>query len=154
MSYQPVSPLIVSAIEHPSVVPVEWKNFYRLAGAGMIKSDGTVFLHERTARNGKRRLVAIDLHACGCFGERAMNARVFVPASLFSRGKEIAGSNARHVVEGTAIVYSATPDQTDASHFVIKYDYGQQTRVIDGWLTDDDRVVLEEQRESVASLTP
>jgi hypothetical protein len=111
-------------------------------------------LHERTSPDGKTRLVAVNLHSAGCFGERTMIARVFVPASLFSQPREVIGAGGSRSVTGTAKVYSATCDSSDPSHFVITYEDARQRCVLDGWLTDDDRVVLEERRSPLAAVTP
>lgn len=154
MKYQTPEGTVASSSDRPTRVSAEWTNFYRLAGGGSVRSDGTVFLHERTSPTGNRRLVAVNVHDSGCFGGRAMVARLFMPGSLFSRVREIAPGHGPRPVEFATVIYSGTPDPRDPSHFVIKYMSGQQTRVIDGWLTDDDRVLLEERRPAVACITP
>jgi hypothetical protein len=154
MKYRMPEGTIASSSNRPTAVAAEWTNFYRHAGGSAVPSEGTVFLHERTSANGKRRLVAINVYDFGCFGQRGMVTRVFVPASLFARGREVASSAGGRLVDFDDVLYSGTPDPYDASHFVINYVAGEKTRVIDGWLTNDDRVLLEERQPPVACLTP
>jgi hypothetical protein len=154
MKYQVPEGTVASSSDRPTIVSLEWANFYRLAGDGTVKSEGTVFLHERRSPGGRRRLVAVNVHDFGCFGGRGMVAHVFAPGSLFSRATEISFTGGVHPVEFAAVIYVGLPDPQDTSHFVIRYDLGKQSRVIDGWLTDDDRVLLEERHPSVACLTP
>jgi hypothetical protein len=84
-------------------------------------------------------------------------ARVFDPGSAFARPREIIDLVARN--EGPYLSRYATfqfgvPDANDNTHFVILYEMAGRRHTMDGWLTDDDRVILEERKPELASLTP
>jgi hypothetical protein len=136
-----------------ATTPVVWTNFYQLFSSGGSQSTASVFIHERVGPAGNRRLVAIETYC----GGQLLVARIFVPGTLFSRPRERTGALTSSVFlpDHCTSVYAGQPDRSDSAHFTFRYVAAGSLHVIDGWLTDDDRVLLEERRgEPVASLTP
>ena len=149
---------VVAAPRQPGQVPAAWARFYKIANSSSFLSRGTVFLHERRSQAGARRLVALDLaEANSCVGGGLrMVSRVFVPASAFSSPREIidwVGWNEAPVMPN-ATFFAGQPDPEDSSHFVIRYAMAGKEHVMDGWLTDDDKVLLEHRGPPVALVTP
>jgi hypothetical protein len=115
-------------------------------------SGGTAFLHERSNRRGAR-LVIVEISSRGNW--RAFCARVFVPATTFARPKELPlGTEYMEAVPPGAVIHLGQPDLNDRSHFTIQYKSALENVVVDGWLTDDDRVILEERKPELALVTP
>lgn len=112
-----------------------------------------VFLHERTAPNGRQRLVCIALvHSNGDFADCSTGLRSYKATTIQStklpfpanRISESCGS-AREILswpEPQIRIYAGQPDPADASHFTIRYEMWGQSDILDGWLRDDDSVTL------------
>ena len=134
-------------------LPTDWINFYQLANSNGSRSEGNLFLHERVSPAGNRRLVAIEFYC----GGHIVFARVFVPGTLLSRPHERTSSMATQLSlpDHCTVVYAGQPDRSDAAHFTIRYEAAGKTHSIDGWLTDEDQVLLEQRRnDAVACVTP
>jgi len=127
-------------------VPVEWGRFHELVRGSQPNSLGTVYLHERVAPCGSRRLVVVDVQQlAGCFDMMPVAiARVIVPGGPFTRPRERTAGDSMYLLEGAVRVLWGTSDPSDASHFTFAYRVeGNAEVVVDGWLRDDDTVKLE-----------
>jgi hypothetical protein len=127
------------------LVPSVWTRFYS-AGGGGFQSFGTAFLHERTAPNGTRRLVAVDLPPMHAM-RAPLTIRLFTVGSLLRPPTELRTSSRGSLPTYRAAVlgrvYAGQPDPNDPSHFTIEYEVDDHPRILDGWLRDDDTVVIE-----------
>lgn len=126
-----------------------WERFYELAGGG-LRSNGTLFVHRRTSPRGNTRLVAVDLVRAYASGELITAARVFSLGGLYRPPRELTAAtiapNAVPLNRPDAKivrVFVGTPDPSDPSHFTIDYELDGQRHTLDGWLRDDDTVVIE-----------
>jgi len=137
------------------VVPREWTIFYGLLSPPGLKSDGTAFLHERHTPSGERRLLAIDLSFNG--DTVGFHPRVFALGSLKrppveSQVPAIIGFKAGFAAE----VEAGEPDTEDPTHLTIVVRCGDDdirsassasVIIIDGWVGDDDYVLLQQRSE-------
>jgi hypothetical protein len=158
MAYTAPADRVVFSTSGSKQVPEEWSQFYRALTSQAFRSAGTLFLHERRSPARHRRLVVVDVSEPNlCTGACQMIARVFVPASAFSKPREvidIVSRNDAPFIPPNAVFYAAQIDPDDGSHFIIKYTVAGRTHLIDAWLTDDDRLLLQDRAAPVASLTP
>ena len=150
---------VVTRFDIPAYIPKQWARFYQLLTSNSFQSAGTIFLHERTSPGGNRRLVAIDATAPNLCtgGARGIIRRVIVPASFLSKPREIIDLVAIHdgpYLPSNTTFFASQPDLHDPSHLVIEYEVDRQRHVMDGWLTDDDKVLLEHRAPPVALVTP
>lgn len=127
-------------------VPHAWSRFAELWSPPGVRSDGTPYLHQRVSPAGNRRLVALDL---GWSDGQIILARLIVPAGFFSRAKEASARG--FSLPFDARVVAAHSDPLDASHFTLECQIGSQLQIIDGWLRDDDLVLLEPRRPFTSS---
>jgi hypothetical protein len=142
----PADQVVFSATDGSKLVPEEWTRFYELLSPPGQFSMGTVFLHERIAPNGNRRLVGVDVSsmADSSLQFTFLYPRAFVPGTAFS-----APANCSHVSGGwihffeSDKYYAGQVDDSDKSHFTLRLLRGQSETIIDGWLKDDDLVLLE-----------
>lgn len=145
-------------------VPRAWNEFYARLSPPGLRSAGTAFLH--TLRNGSgERLVAVDvIHSSSATsGERdVLLPRVIATGSWLRPPREIWVSpnettqtskspqpadvlSLSGVEEaGPYRVFAGQIDPADASHFTIRFESGDRSGVVDGWLRDDDTVLLSE----------
>ena len=107
-----------------------------------------VFLHSRTS-GGKNRLVVVQFgeQALGGKGHRVLCCRVVKPATLF-RGPVLLWEESTIIVssfEWTAAVsvLAGKIDDSDSSHFSIEITVDDQSKIIDGWLQNDDKAKME-----------
>lgn len=134
--YDPTSP----ASLHP---PAAWSNFYSIYSPPGFRSAGTVFLHELQKPNGDRRLVVVDLDISGPAPTLVAYVRVFVPGSLFELPQETGISLAGGLsIDPSSQIDAGTPDPAQPSHFTFQARRGSVQTVYEGWLDDDDRVII------------
>ena len=141
------------SMSETSAVPTAWTEFYgRLQGTGP-RTAGMLFLHERRSPSGARRLVAVDVSTMN-MGFFTFHARLFSVGSFLRPAAElpsaidtsdIDGGGSPHFTPGHRSVrlYAGQPDQNDPTHFTIDLELDGQRRTLDGWLRDDDTVVIE-----------
>jgi hypothetical protein len=143
----PADQVVFSANDGSKVVPKEWTRFYELLSPPGQFSMGTVFLHERVAPNGNRRLVGVDV---GSMADSSLQytflyPRSFVPGTAFSA--PVVRSHLDVAVLSNTFesdkYYAGQLDESDKSHFTLRLVRGQSETIIDGWLKDDDGVLLE-----------
>jgi hypothetical protein len=136
----------------------------------LSNTPSIIFMHERVSPGGHRRLVVVEAPTDVDFQFRRFP---LIPAAWFGSLKPITFSNAaeeinfgynllkddsqelrgrdlpdakrdrdRHLKTPLRIFFGQ-PDHKDASHFTINYEVGAEPGVIDGWLRDDDAVILQ-----------
>lgn len=131
------------------LVPQCWTNFYTAYSPPGFRSTGTVFLHSlRTTTGGAERLVALDI-----LGRRpggiTLQSRVFRPGSLFDKPTELTalmmvGFFSRDGKDiPPATVYLGVTDPKNPSHFTFDVSSPAGRSTINGWLGDDDTLLLE-----------
>ena len=117
---------------------------------------GVVFLHRLTSPGGNTRLVAVEVRpaALALAGEPqagnavALGAQVIQPATLTADRQPIQLRSHVTVLEGWVNagdrlrLFAGQPDAADRSHFTIRYTLNDMPGMLDGWLRDDDRVVV------------
>jgi hypothetical protein len=129
-------------------VPHEWAQFYAMLSPPGMSSSGTLFLHERTSRSGNRRLVAVDASSSALYGVGPVTVilmpRVVRPGSVLEEPTQVVHTRTGFMFapEGRR-AYAGQPDPNDPSHFTIRFAGASNARVVDGWLGDDDHVVIE-----------
>jgi hypothetical protein len=112
---------------------------------GMLPA-ATLFLHERRNSRGEARLVAVDgVHSGGVLDSGVyFIARTVRPATPISRPALL--WETPHWQPGllnVGRVMTGEPDPSDQSHFTLQLEVNQKTYVLDGWLRDDESVLLE-----------
>ena len=136
-TYMPVSNAVAAGF-----VPDCWSRLYaKLSPPGGVM-DGVIFLHERVSPAGGRRLVVVELRNGPSLGAVAYS-RVFALGGLLDKPKELASYDGGHVFDPRARVYAGVPDPNDASHFTFEVRTDGATEGYDGWLTDDDQILIE-----------
>ena len=128
----------------------QWSSFYGTWSRAGLLTRGTLFLHKRMSRSGNGRLVGVDL-LNGRNGGVQMQSRVFEPPVNPGPAK-LKSATAREVEllkePGGLRIFAGQADPSDASHFTIAYQVRERRGLIDGWLKDDDTVLLEPREES------
>jgi hypothetical protein len=131
-----------------------WREFYNLFSPPGRKALGTVFLHELRKPDGTRRLVAVEAEAFMGLGnnpdsEVTLDYHVIVPATPWRRAQLVTNANLRpsfHYEGGEGQYFDIHPgrvDRGDPSHFTFDVTWRARTVTLDGWLRDDDTVLLE-----------
>jgi hypothetical protein len=143
----PADRIAYSSDEPITFVADEWSKFYALLSPPGMRSRGTVFLHERVAPNGNRRLVAVDAieFADPVFQAVFPSARVIIPGDTVRAPREALSTTftPNFVQDLDGVIYAGQPDPTDPSHFTIRCVENGAEQVVDGWLRDDDSLLLE-----------
>jgi hypothetical protein len=144
-------------LDDPSVpIPAPWRSLYFNCAGSNLNSVGTVFLHERRTPAGKRRLVAVD--GSPAFGPAdVLYPRVIEPGSLMRSPREVGTQSVTNLAWVGKLDFrweGSSPDPDDPSHFEIRYSVNGLMRRIDGWLRDDDSVLLEDRRREEPEATP
>lgn len=145
-------------------VPFVWRSLYGAISPPGLNSASTLFLQDMRTPAGRRRLVAVDIDRPPMWRPWRepyvlnLSARVVRPGvgmlrptvvSTTSHSVTVANSPLQEREPGRHLrVYAGTRDPKDASHFTFTYEAGGEAHVVDGWLRDDDTVVLETRTES------
>jgi hypothetical protein len=126
------------------VVP-EWERFYAAVSPPGMQPAATVFLHERRNSQGEARLVAVHAHRADMNHPIwYLTARVLRPGTLRSKPALLSDTMPWDIHNhGMERIMTGRPDPADLSHFTIEYHYLGQAFTLDGWLRDDDAVVIE-----------
>jgi hypothetical protein len=142
----------------------KWEAFYALASGDNLQSSGTVFLHERTSEAGQRRLVAVDvLSFLMNVNEQytTLYPRAIVPGSAFALPRPVVRSIPQEGLQlgkmrplNPTSIYPGQADPDDASHFTIRLVHGETTTIVDGWLRNDDAVLLQPRKPTWPSSLP
>jgi hypothetical protein len=131
-----------------SEVPPAWVNLYAGISPPGFRSQGTIFLHARRARDGNgARLIAVDVVDPDALLGRScsVEVRVLQPASLGRTPREI-WSNQQPLLNydaGPCTLYAGQPDPSDESHFTFDVDANGRRQTFDGWLRENDTLIIE-----------
>lgn len=128
-----------------------WEHFYQLLAPPGTFPAATLFLHQRRNGSGQARLIAVEVvgqnNTVGPPGAFLVSICVVGAGSAFARPSEITRDLQlliqRSTRPGDVCWYAGQPDAADASHFTIKGTLNGKAILVDGWLGNDDRVVLE-----------
>jgi hypothetical protein len=141
----------------------EWNRFYSLySPPGPYPGARTVFVGERNSLSGNKRLVVVEAKDDG-FGNGVrfykqldIWGRVFVPGAVTRGPAEVTlGSSDTLLNYSTdATLDFGQKDAGDSSHFTIRFVADRQERTIDGWLRDDDSLILELRRPPASMPAP
>lgn len=154
LDYQPAGKIALSwdaaSDKTTTIVPQPWGSFYaKLSPPGMV-SSGTMFLGRLYTPEGLERLVAVDLSARR--GSASATARMFEPGTLMRQPAEmhinIFANNMRFDAKSSLTIYQGDRDPADSSHFTAPYEMDGRKGVIDGWITGDNTVVLEDRNQN------
>jgi hypothetical protein len=121
-----------------------------------IASNGTIFLGElRTPDRSRTRLVGIDVLGWSTApGGLVTHARTIIAGSAISLPRYGVASQQTiplPLPEPTLVMHRPQLDGADPSHFTITFESGKERGTIDGWLKDDETVVLEPHRDALAT---
>jgi hypothetical protein len=138
--------------------PRPWLKFFAdWSGSGVPRSFGVLFLHERSTPSGERRLVAVDVVSVGAKRYLQVQSRVFAPpvgmapARLTSTGATTLPLPAD---PGELQIFEGLIDPKNASHFELTFAIGDRRGLIDGWLKNDNTVILELRNPLIDSIQP
>jgi hypothetical protein len=94
-------------------------------------ADPVVFLHERTAPGGERRLVYVAF-----YGRPGPSVWRFEWGLYSGDGYTLSGwsLDVNESPTGSLRFFAGQPDPADASHFTIGYEMGGKPGTVDGWL--------------------
>jgi hypothetical protein len=120
----------------------------RLLGFGA--QAGSIFCGELTSATGATRLVLVD----GPSADGQLTPTALAPRLLGGPPRVVGGYQRGCVISGNPVrIYAGQSDPADASHFTIEYVKGDGRHIIDGWLAEDDQVLLEERKMERATTT-
>ncbi len=158
---QPVLQAIANQSPQSSVVAAPWRRLYALLSPPGLRSEGTVFLHERTSPGGHHRLVAVDLHRMTPIAAQpamlGYSTKVFAVGALLSEPVEQPhGSNVTYFypIVQEIRVYGGSLDSSDASHFSFRYIQGNVQGEMNLWLRDDDSIASEIRFDPLGTIPP
>ena len=137
--------------------PEPWTKFCLHWSGSAPMTAGTLFLHERKTRTGASRLVAVDVVGFTGRGTVQVQSWVFAPPVSIAPARCKLAVFGVLGMPGDAMnlrIYAGEPDAEDSSHFVMKYEAGAKSGLIDGWLRDDETVVLELRDDAAATTRP
>ena len=131
-----------------------WDRFYELFSPPGRNAFSTVFLHELRKRDGTRRLVAVEASAFTGLGnapdsEVSLEYHVIAPGSAWRRPVLVKNAEVRpyfYYEGGEGQHFDVLPgrgDPADGSHFTFDVRWRERTVTLDGWLRDDDTVLIE-----------
>jgi hypothetical protein len=142
LSYTPPKDLVITSGK--PFAPREWSVFSALLPAPALTTHSTLFMHERRTPSGRRRLVIVEL-----FGT-ALRPRVMSIATFRATAAELHWDRTwlKPLWVQNSLFLVGQPDPDDPSHFTFSFREGSADStaawtVVDGWLQDDDTVLLE-----------
>lgn len=139
------------------LLPQIWRDLHRQLWNAPA-TDSALFLHERQSASGAKRLVFVGLQRLvpETFSTHAeFKLRTLSRGSIlsFPQSASMNVLNMRIAYgHGTVRFSSGQTDPADASHFTIAYTVDGQPGILDGWLRDDDSILLEP-RDAAAPTT-
>jgi hypothetical protein len=128
-----------------------WVSFHREVSGTRLRTNGTIFLHERQTQSGVRRLVAVEVTRSVWPAQRVElrpAARLFTVGSHLRPPVEVlsqtnGGGLLPFDASDTIRIYAGQPDPNDPSHFTVDYEVNGVRRTVDGWLRDPHTIVIE-----------
>lgn len=163
----PVPPnTVVYSSGPPAVanVSLPWMNFYNVGWALGKRSSATVYLGQRTTKDGVKRLIAFDILLISLRPGQQMrievDGRVIQQGGLFSDPKHVdwpmyaighlwqptAGSSPLPPPLPDVVVRSAIEDPADPSHLSFWMDVLDARYTFDGWLLANGKLRLEKKQ--------
>jgi len=173
----PIPPGVVVYSSGPPVVSVvsrPWSRLDAVVSPYGARSSGTVYLGERTAINGLRKLIGVDVtvdpfaNRLGAQVAVTINARVIQEGGVMSAPMETENAwegyerdssmilpqpSGDPASKPTLVVYSATEDLANPAHFRFYYDTASGRVVYDCWLLVSGSVRLDRTRLSGPTTT-
>ena len=152
LTYTPAAgQIIFDKDSHTGQIPAAWTTFYSILSPPGGRSDGTIFLHEMRKQNGERRLVAVDVLSLNLSADAShSNSVVGVFAHVFHLGtlshqplEHCYSLNLVRTIPPCSQIFSGQPDPIHADHFTFYTNDPVGQTQYDGWLRDDDFVVIE-----------
>jgi hypothetical protein len=134
----------------------EWEKLYAAIAPPGMHPSASVFVHERRNSRGESRLVAVNaVHwTAGLRSCVLLDARTVRPGTPFAKPALLRWTTAPdYLIEDVGRIMTGRPDPGDASHFTIECEIAGRRNTLDGWLRDDDVVVIEP-RDPLLVLTP
>jgi len=131
--------------------PICWIRFLQYSGNRTcnIAPSTLVFCHRLTSPSGHLRLVTIERDSFednGMTLDRSLAPAVYAFAGWKGCQNLIPGRSSNDIeryIDGPVRFFAGQPDQADASHFTIEYQWADGFRgFLDGYLRDDDTVDL------------
>lgn len=125
----------------------DWDRLYALLSPPGRREAATVFMGERRAREGPRRLVVVEMYNVG---ERGSYPDF--TGAVIELGTPLSPPRVRRLIYRYLFylpkheklrLYAAQADAKDESHFTFRYEINGVSGTIDGWLQAEDRVILE-----------
>ena len=131
-----------------AVVARDWEQFYSVFSPPGGRFNATVFLGELQRKNGTARLVSIDARAIPELDllVHQFDIHVIEPAGLWKPAKLCSNTTWRVPdPAGFSIdrIHAGLRDPSRADHFTITLERSGGELIVDGWLRDDDSVLLE-----------
>lgn len=129
-------------------VAAEWADFYAVVSPPGARPAATVFLHERRNSRGERRLIAVTAHP-GIFANPRgvfLDWYVLRPGTSLTRPKLLHNAESHLALErrdGDLRLFAGQPDPKDVAHFTFDFEQFDYRGTVDGWLRDDDTLVIE-----------
>jgi hypothetical protein len=143
----PADRVVFSSTQRLSPPDDPWTRFYSLLSPPGSQSAGTIFVGALTSPNGNRRLVAVE-----CFPDPStadwlyLSPIAVVPGSALNPPRQMIHwellLNTPHVI-GPGLCYAGQLDPQDKSHFTIRFVRDDGEMILDGWLKNNDRVLLQ-----------
>ena len=158
-----------------SLVSRAWRRFDAVVSPPGARSSGTVYLGERTAINGLRKLIGVDVIVDPFANRLGAQLGVTIDARVIQEGVVMAAPmETEDAWEGydmdismilpqpsgdsaskpTLVVHSATEDRADPAHFQFYYDTESGRVVYDCWLLVSGGVRLDRTRSPGPTTTP
>jgi hypothetical protein len=134
--------------------PQLWKHLNNATTGAQISGWGTIFLHEMRKPDGQRRVVGVDFTGAtrGWMGGAGLPIHINLTERLFDWPWSFTRPGLRGLTqstldlpqtEGVFRVLPGQVDPADPSHFTIPYTVDGKPFVLDGWLKDNDSLVIE-----------
>ncbi|HEY8666588.1 MAG TPA: hypothetical protein VIL86_07990 [Tepidisphaeraceae bacterium] len=142
----------------PPHTSAAWQNFYSLYSPPGAKPNSILFLHRLQTASGKSYLITLEEidNFENALGKRSvlLTYRLFALGSITRSPRQLRAANDVIVIQykyvffndsrqATFRIFSGQPDRSDPSHFTITYDVDGKSETLDGWLTDDETVLLQ-----------
>ncbi len=136
----------------------EWRNMCRGGRATGDGTTATAFLHGRTTPRGTKRIVEIECrspaHVDEDYGYAFLEAFLVRPGTIIRNPVFIMNAAERNIrcfpFGRTLRVFSGQDDNVDPSHFSFQIEIDGVPEMIDGWLNDNDTILLEQRTGPVA----
>jgi hypothetical protein len=145
----------INGVPYVGYVPPAWRNFVSTATSGS-RAVAIPFLHRLRAPSGIERLVAVELVPLATAPSGTLfSARVIAPGISGEPPRELAGTTTSMNCAvwppfEELTIYPGTVDPANPDHFTIHVVSNGSSDLLDGWLRDDNTVVLERRATSFA----